>query len=197
MRYQHYDFHIVAASQMPQRSIGLGSWLLILLLTVVVAALVAGGVLFVILQPDSPMLPPLPEASEHAEPPRMDSEVAVALTRLRMSFVVGPLDMYSERNRGRYPQADPDGGWSTRYMIEGLVQIEVLSATDEWIGPDPQNPAVQVMLDGWGRPFRYHPFAGIANKVGAHNPRTYDLWSAGADGTFDTDDDICNWRKDR
>jgi general secretion pathway protein G len=42
--------------------------------------------------------------------------------------------------------------------------------------------------DPWGHPYQYlYP--------GKHNPDRYDVWSMGADGVTDTDDDIGNWKK--
>ena len=43
-----------------------------------------------------------------------------------------------------------------------------------------------VPLDQWDNPFQYE-------SPGTHNPDSYDLWSAGPDGTDGTEDDITNW----
>jgi general secretion pathway protein G len=53
-----------------------------------------------------------------------------------------------------------------------------------WHGPYLQSDAVP--KDPWGNDYLYEC-------PGRHNPSFYDLSSAGPDGRFGTDDDICNW----
>jgi len=53
-----------------------------------------------------------------------------------------------------------------------------------WHGPYLQSDAVP--KDPWGNDYQYEC-------PGKHNPSFYDLSSAGPDGRFGTDDDICNW----
>jgi general secretion pathway protein G len=44
----------------------------------------------------------------------------------------------------------------------------------------------KVPFDPWGNPYQY-------KFPGTHNPRGYDIWSMGPDGTDGTTDDIGNW----
>ena len=53
-----------------------------------------------------------------------------------------------------------------------------------WHGPYLQSDAVP--KDPWGNDYLYEC-------PGKHNPSYYDVSSAGPDGRFGTDDDICNW----
>ena len=53
-----------------------------------------------------------------------------------------------------------------------------------WHGPYLQSDAVP--KDPWGNDYLYEC-------PGKHNPSFYDISSAGPDGRFGTDDDICNW----
>jgi len=46
----------------------------------------------------------------------------------------------------------------------------------------------ELPLDPWDTPYSYEC-------PGRHNPRRYDLWSAGPDRQSGTDDDIVNWRR--
>ena len=53
-----------------------------------------------------------------------------------------------------------------------------------WHGPYLQSDVVP--KDPWGNDYQYEC-------PGKHNPSFYDISSAGPDGRFGTDDDICNW----
>ena len=53
-----------------------------------------------------------------------------------------------------------------------------------WHGPYLQSDTIP--KDPWGNDYLYEC-------PGKHNPSFYDLSSAGPDGKFGTDDDICNW----
>ena len=53
-----------------------------------------------------------------------------------------------------------------------------------WHGPYLQSDAIP--RDPWGNEYQYVC-------PGRHNPSFYDLCSAGPDGKFGDDDDICNW----
>jgi general secretion pathway protein G len=53
-----------------------------------------------------------------------------------------------------------------------------------WHGPYLQSDAIP--KDPWGNDYLYEC-------PGKHNPSFYDVSSAGPDGRFGTDDDICNW----
>ncbi|MEK0445407.1 MAG: ral secretion pathway protein [Verrucomicrobiota bacterium] len=46
----------------------------------------------------------------------------------------------------------------------------------------------EVPLDPWGREYQYL-------QPGRRNPDSFDIFSAGKDGTVGTDDDIGNWKK--
>jgi len=56
-------------------------------------------------------------------------------------------------------------------------------AGNRWAGPYLQK---EVPMDPWGNPYRYaYP--------GSRNNSSFDIWSAGADGVDNTEDDIGNW----
>jgi len=57
------------------------------------------------------------------------------------------------------------------------------SASGNWNGPYLET----IPLDPWGNAYKY-------KSPGTVNKATYDLFSAGKDGTEGTDDDITNWK---
>jgi type II secretory pathway pseudopilin PulG len=52
-----------------------------------------------------------------------------------------------------------------------------------------------VIIDPFGQPYRYWFARPPDSPVNTNNPMGFDLWSAGADGTDYTTDDINNWSK--
>ena len=115
-------------------------------------------------------------------------------TSALMNAIVGPMNEFKDRNRNRYPDADANE--LTSVLVERLETLQLHKFNDDDVMVNP-NGAGNVMRDGWGEPIHYKPFSGVANKAGAHNPRTYDMWSPGPDGDIATEEDnICNWRKD-
>ena len=67
----------------------------------------------------------------------------------------------------------------------GLVDlIQQPREAPNWHGPYLQSDAIP--KDPWGNDYLYEC-------PGKHNPSFYDVSSAGPDGRFGTDDDICNW----
>ena len=79
-------------------------------------------------------------------------------------------------DNGRYPTTE-----------QGLAALESAPTT----APVPANwggPYLETLPeDPWGNPYKY-------KSPGDSNKTTYDLYSAGADGTDGTDDDIKNWK---
>ena len=74
---------------------------------------------------------------------------------------------------GRYPT-----------VAEGLAALtSAPSNVTGWQGPYLPKP---ITLDPWGRPYSYMT-------PGKHNPRGFDLSSAGRDGVVGTADDLDNW----
>jgi len=63
-----------------------------------------------------------------------------------------------------FPQIDPDYQGKGKYAMDGLI------------------------VDPWLNPLRYE-FPGYNNNV----EDGFDIWSAGPDGVFDTEDDVKNW----
>ncbi|MGE3850474.1 MAG: hypothetical protein AB7K09_01925, partial [Planctomycetota bacterium] len=155
----------------PTAAFSIGTWLLLLVVTVVVAAAVAFGVLMLTPvgpgEPGTDREPAQPRAGGGAfsNSLRRNDELAVMNTRARMQAIVGAMEAYRERNRGgRYPDADPDGDYSTAVLVEELERLDLHRFAADELGPHPYDRLRRVMLDGWGRPLRYRPFAGIANK---------------------------------
>jgi general secretion pathway protein G len=58
--------------------------------------------------------------------------------------------------------------------------------TVEPVPPQWHKQMDEEVLDPWGHPYQYR-------NPGKHNPDKYDIFSMGADGQPDTDDDIGNW----
>jgi general secretion pathway protein G len=83
------------------------------------------------------------------------------------------LDAY-EVDMGYYPKG--------RNGLVDLIQPPRDAAN--WHGPYLQSDVVP--KDPWGNDYLYEC-------PGKHNPSFYDISSAGPDGKFGTDDDICNW----
>jgi general secretion pathway protein G len=89
------------------------------------------------------------------------------------------LDLY-ELDNGRYPTTE-----------QGLEALQ----SPPGIPPEPRNwqgPYVKgasAFLDPWEKPYKYA-------SPGRHNPESYDLSSAGPDGSEDTADDINNWQSE-
>lgn len=71
--------------------------------------------------------------------------------------------------------------------LDALIQKPAGKTGENWKGPYVKYNGGRVPRDPWRNEFRF--------KVpGAHNKNGYDLWSAGPDGKFDTEDDIVNWK---
>ncbi|MGE3852100.1 MAG: prepilin-type N-terminal cleavage/methylation domain-containing protein [Planctomycetota bacterium] len=111
-------------------------------------------------------------------------------TSALIDAIVGPMQAYADRHGDRYPAADPDGLTGT--LVAELERLDLHSFSRDQIT---QVDGRDVLVDGWGEPMHYRPFAYAADRAGAHNPRTYDIWSAGKDGDSSTaDDNVGNWR---
>ncbi|RBP48139.1 type II secretion system protein G [Roseimicrobium gellanilyticum] len=83
----------------------------------------------------------------------------------------------ARRSNGKYP-SEKDGG------LGSVVLRRHKDEDKEEIG-EPEE-VTEKLKDPWGRRFRYR-FPGV------HKKDSYDLYSLGADGIEDTEDDIKNW----
>ncbi len=79
-------------------------------------------------------------------------------------------------DNGRYPTTDQ----GLAALIDAPTSAPVPA---KWSGPYLET----LPEDPWGNPYKYR-YPGTSNKT------TYDLYSAGADGIEETDDDIKNWK---
>ena len=75
---------------------------------------------------------------------------------------------------------------STELGLEALVKAPA-GSEGRWKGPYLKE--AEIPRDPWERPYQYK-FPGVKNINGA---KGYDVWSLGADGVINTDDDIGNW----
>ena len=116
-------------------------------------------------------------------------------TKTTIDNIGSALQEYSMHKdpRGLYPPATASqDGNGTEDLVRILNDKGLFQFSDKQLSQDdpPQ------LLDGWGTPMRYHPWKGQSDKTGAHNKRTFDLWSAGPDGDFTTEEDnLTNWSK--
>jgi len=81
------------------------------------------------------------------------------------------IDLF-EVDHGEYPEGED---------VEALRQL--------WEGDEDTNKTYlkkEVERDPWGNQYRYEC-------PGSHNENSYDIWSVGADGEDDTEDDIGSW----
>ncbi len=120
-------------------------------------------------------------------------------TEVLIQNIDGSLEEFRSHKdpRGQYPlETDSEDGNGTEELVRllgrdgtGLYNFKDNQLTRGVDGDsDPQ------LADGWGRAMRYHPWRGKADKTGAHNKRTYDLWSAGEDMDFEEEEDnLTNW----
>jgi len=74
-----------------------------------------------------------------------------------------------------------NGSYPTEQQGLAVIFTKSKAETEEW-----RRRAEEKMKDPWGRNFRYR-------FPGKHNPGSYDLYSLGADGIEDTEDDVTNW----
>jgi general secretion pathway protein G len=79
-----------------------------------------------------------------------------------------------------------DNGYYPRGGDGLLALIDEPQDAQNWRGPYLSADAIP--LDPWGNPYIYE-------SPGRHNPRSYDLMSAGPDGQVGNDDDITNWTR--
>ncbi|MFH1846347.1 MAG: type II secretion system major pseudopilin GspG [Candidatus Omnitrophota bacterium] len=97
------------------------------------------------------------------------TKVAVAQTDVDVNIPLA-LDLY-ELDMGEFPK--------------GLnVLMENIDSSDSWKGPYLK----KIPKDPWGTQYYYQ-------YPGEYNQYSYDLYSAGADGQAETNDDIANWEK--
>ena len=101
-----------------------------------------------------------------------------------------PLQEFAMRHPySRYPEASSEeGGNGTSILVSELIEGNYFKFYDTNLTSEKPSQ----LVDEWGNPMRYHPWKNEAITENAHNRYSYDLWSAGADGEFGTDDDITN-----
>ncbi len=104
-----------------------------------------------------------------------------SVTISRLIAVSDALDKYAIDNGGRFP--------TTEQGLDALLARPTTGPHPRnWLGP--YMPEGSALRDAWGRPFHYvQPGAGDP-------PRSYDLWSLGADGAeggSGPDVDIVSW----
>ena len=96
-----------------------------------------------------------------------------ARARSDIQSILTPLTLYETMNG--FPPSTAQG-----------LQALVVKPTTE---PRPRSWSVfmeSVQIDPWGKQYMYE-------KPGKHNTKSYDVFSAGADGQPHTEDDIGNW----
>ena len=108
----------------------------------------------------------------------IDTLMTSSQTKIAESFVNGSLAtpmMAFKLSTGRYPTTE-----------EGLAALLKApeNLKDKWDGPYVRS----LPNDPWGNPYQYR-FPAQKSTDG------YDVWSMGADGQSETDDDIGNWTK--
>ena len=104
-----------------------------------------------------------------------------------------PMKEYALRDPfGRFPEASLDQeGNGTAILVMKLRTMNLFQFEESNLTED----TPQQIIDGWGNPMRYHPWKEKEITKAAHNKKSYDLWSAGPDEEFGTEDDVTNWAK--
>jgi len=114
------------------------------------------------------------------------------VTNTTIKSMEQPLREYAKKHElGRFPEASTEQeGNGTTLLVEELREQGFFQFSDSNL----TNKKPYQLVDGWGNPMRYRPWRGKKDKEGAHNMKSYDLWSAGPDGLFETEEDnITNW----
>ena len=102
-------------------------------------------------------------------------EAMVKATKVAIGSLEGALKLYAQNHDGEYPNSN-----------QGLEVLLVSPGNDpNWHGPYLDSHG-KLPPDAWGRPLQYQ-------YPGTNNPGQPDIWSYGADGQPNTDDDINNW----
>ncbi|MCD4657662.1 MAG: hypothetical protein K8S87_08975 [Planctomycetes bacterium] len=116
------------------------------------------------------------------------------VTTTTIKCMLQPIREYAKNEEfGRFPEAGAEQeGNGTTLLVEVLRDQGYYFFSESILTNNEPNQ----LVDGWGNPMRYRPWKGKKNKEGAHNKHSYDLWSAGPDGLFETEEDyITNWLK--
>lgn len=96
----------------------------------------------------------------------------VTTAKAQITNIAGALDSF-EVDAGRYPTSE-----------EGLASLmEQPGNSKGWAGPYLKQ---KIGNDPWAHPYIY-------KAPGQHNPKGFDVYSAGPDGAEGTEDDIGNW----
>jgi general secretion pathway protein G len=101
----------------------------------------------------------------------------ITAAKAEITSISGALSRF-EIDIGRYPR--------TEEGLKALVELPAGVTEDKWTGPYIERG---VPKDPWGNPYVYEC-------PGRHNPKGFDLSSAGPDGQDGTADDIANWSEE-
>ncbi len=121
-------------------------------------------------------------------------KVKIDTTKILITGIDNALYDYSNSVdiKGYFPdETESEEGNGTEILVKELHKHNKFSFDEKNL----TNEKPVQLVDAWGNPMRYRPWRGRKIKETAHNPRTYDLSSAGPDGFWDTEDDICNWNR--
>jgi general secretion pathway protein G len=126
----------------------------------------------------------------------MEIIIVLTIIALLMGMVIFNIGDFGETAKREKAQADI---LTFKEMLAGYqLESGSLPTTDQgikalWAKPTTEPVPThwramleQEQLDPWGHPYIYR-------NPGKHNPDKYDIFSPGADGQPDTDDDIGNW----
>jgi|WetSurMetagenome_2_1015567.scaffolds.fasta_scaffold460369_1 general secretion pathway protein G len=112
-------------------------------------------------------------------------QAKVGTTKIQLKSIEDALE-YFKTDVGRYPTTEE--GLQALNSSEQLQDEELVK---KWHGPYLGKETKQFSLkDSWDHDYRY-------TCPGEHNPKTFDLFSAGTDGQEGTEDDIVNWEKEK
>ncbi len=143
----------------------------------------------------------VPEKTKDDETIKRMNSLNKKMTKFLILYIDGTLEEFRAHKdpRGLYPlETDSEDGNGTEELVRilGMNGAGLFDFKDSQLTRGKDGEGDPQLADGWGRPMRYRPWRGKADKTGAHNKKTYDLWSAGADGKWGTKDDITNWKKE-
>lgn len=168
--------------------ISVWGWLAIVGVSALVSAAVTMAVVRVTGSEAKPSAPPSAWTT--------DTHERIRETRILLDALQVAIDEYRNRHpENHFPPEDADDFGYTAELTDALAEAKLYFAEDRYLSPHPLHGrhAGPVLADSWGEALKYRVWAGKQDRTGARNPRTFDLWSAGPDGIFDTDDDIGNW----
>ncbi len=125
----------------------------------------------------------------------LEARVGEGFSKTELADLADVLDSASNLPAGGGSKTSTRGLYrmlSGDYNNDGRIDDQVVPAFPE-IDPEYEGAGRYVnddrlVIDPWRNPMRYQ-YPGVNNNV----ENGFDLWSAGPDGEFDTDDDVTNW----